>query len=393
MSRRSLAYRDKGFSGLLRAVLLLHAYLAIAAPPGPQGAARAEGRPASENKDRECEEEIRKYRAVVEKFPSSSQAIFDLGSKLASCGSCQEAAEEFSKLRNSKQGLGKRKALVGICHFRLREYPQAVSQLQEAARLDPHSKVSVIFLARSYAASGHYREGIRTIKSWTAQNGDDVDALYWTGKFYEELSTQAIERMIDKNSNHYLVHEIQGDEYVYRQEYEKALEEYRQALAAAPTAPGLHFALGDVYRRTLNFPEAKQELEKELKLNPYHAQANYELGDIAIRQGNLEEGIHYLGRARALNPQLIEARRSLGRAFVLKKDYDAALREFSIVAQADPSDHTIHALLANTYRLMGRLKDAEEESHKDEKLMNEGMEKLQRLKAQEQVPSSPVPKN
>ena len=104
----------------------------------------------------------------------------------------------------------------------------------------------------------------------------------------------------------------------------------------------------------------------------------------------------YLQRALEIDPKLVEAHRSLGKAFLAEKHYDNALYEFSLVARADPGDHTIHALLATAYRQMGRTKEAEEETKTYERLVGEQGAELLRLKAEEQetdAPSVPPPKN
>ena len=202
--------------------------------------------------------------------------------------------------------------------------------------------------------------------------------------------------MVRRSSDHYLVHEFEGDQFRLKQEYDKALDAYGKALKAAPDAPGVHFKLGEIYWRLLRFDEAKRELETELRAKPFHAQANFELGDVEIREGNIKEGIPYVERALELDPRLIEAHRSLGRALLVEKQYDKALNEFSVVARAEPSDQTIHALLANAYRQMGRTREAQEETRTYEKLISEKDAQLRRLKAEEQqmdIRSSPPPKD
>jgi predicted Zn-dependent protease len=129
--------------------------------------------------------------------------------------------------------------------------------------------------------------------------------------------------------------------------------------------------------------QARPELEAELQLNPDHAQANYELGDIAVKQGEVERGVPLLKKALALDPSLVEAHRSLGRAFLSGRQYAEAIHEFFIVAQAEPSDHTIHALLASVYQRMGRTQEAEEETRKYNELVKQHMSDLERKEAQQ----------
>ena len=197
--------------------------------------------------------------------------------------------------------------------------------------------------------AGRYADAVGSLEAWTRENGADADALYWIGKFYEDLANQTFEQMAAKNPGDPTVYEVKGDQDLAKQKYPEALEAYKRALAASRNVtPGLHFNLGYVYWRTLRLDDARKELEAELKLNPYHAQANYELGDIYSKRGQPEKAVPYLAKALALDPGLVEAHRSLGRAYAAEKQYERALKEFLAVAQAEPSDHTIHAVLAST---------------------------------------------
>jgi tetratricopeptide (TPR) repeat protein len=320
------------------------------------------------------ERAVRDYRAVLQRFPDSRPALAGLGRSLACLGRCRDAAAVFDRLPVSDSA--DREALLGACHFRLREFEPAITNLEKAVRGAPRKEQARILLARSYAAVGRYAEAIGSLEAWTRQNGADPDSLYWIGKFYEDLANRTFEQLAARNPAEPQVYETQGDQYLAKGEYEKALEAYKKALASSPGAPpGLHFNLGNIYWRTLRLEDARKELEAELKINPYHAQANYELGDISAKQGKAEEAVPYLEKALALDPGLVEAHRALGRALVFEKHYARAVKEFLAVAAAEPSDHTIHAVLASTYRLMGRLEDAKRESRRSEELERESAKK------------------
>ena len=336
------------------------------------------------------------YQAFLREFPSSYEARLGLGRDLARIGRCEEAASALKPLPRSREHQGEGEALIGICYFRSRRFAQAIAYLDNAAKLAPNDKEPRIFLSRAYASVGRRRKAIDTLKAGLVRNPGDLDLLYWIGWHYNELAEQTHENMVRRSPSHYLVHELEGDQFRLKQEYDKALEAYGKALNAAPDAPGIHFKLGEVYRRLLKFDEARRELESELRINPFHAQANFELGDIDVKQGSFKEGMPYLQRALEIDPKLVEAHRSLGKAFLAEKHYDNALYEFSLVARADPGDHTIHALLATAYRQMGRTKEAEEETRTYERLVGEQGAELLRLKAEEQetdAPSVPPPKN
>jgi len=336
------------------------------------------------------------YQAILREFPSSTEARLGLGRDLARIGRCKEAANALIPLPPSSESQGETETMIGVCYFRAGRFALAISYLEQATKLAPEDTEARIFLSRAYASLGRNKQAIDILKAGLARNPNDADLLYWIGRHYNELAEQTYQSMVRRSSDHYLVHEFEGDQFRLKQEYDKALDAYGKALKAAPDAPGVHFKLGEIYWRLLRFDEAKRELETELRANPFHAQANFELGDVEIREGNIKEGIPYVERALELDPRLIEAHRSLGRALLVEKQYDKALNEFSVVARAEPSDQTIHALLANAYRQMGRTREAQEETRTYEKLISEKDAQLRRLKAEEQqmdIRSSPPPKD
>lgn len=311
------------------------------------------------------EEAVDQYQAILKGISPSPQARMGLGRSWASLGRCDQAA-------NALRGIVSRRAaaaaIIGICNFRVHDFGPAITHLEQSVRLAPAEKGSRIYLSRAYAARGRYNEAIATLKSWLARNGDDADVLYWIGKFYEGLASTTFQNMAEKHPNSYLVHQLEGEQYVDKKEYKKALEAFDRALVLAPDARGLHYWRGNVYWRQRSLRDAQVEFETELRSNPFHAQANYLLGDIYVTLREPDKAIPFLERAITLNPGIWDAHRSLGRAFVTNNRIQEAVREFQIVAKANPNDDTIHGLLSNAYRRLGDMASAIEEGKLYQKL-------------------------
>jgi tetratricopeptide (TPR) repeat protein len=275
--------------------------------------------------------------------------------------------------------------LAAVCAFRLNDFPRAIPLLAKAATLDPRDEEMRILLARAYAGVGRNEAAIETLKAWTKAHGEDVDALYWIGKFYDELANQSFQQMTRKYPQSYLVYETEGDQLTLKHQFPQALVSYEKALALAPKdTPGLHFHVGDVYWRMLRYDKAENQLQQELRINPYHAEANYELGAIYAKQGDPQKAVALLDKAIALDPSLIAAHRALGQAYLDERQYNLALAQFLVVAKANPSDYTIRNMLATTYRMLGRLADARREAEESQKLYAEYIHNFQAIQAGEQ---------
>ncbi len=311
---------------------------------------------------------------------------------LAKLGKCEESKSMLSPLALSFRP--EVEQALGDCYFRMYSFDEAILHLRIARELQPNRQEVWIELGRAYASAGRNQDAISTLRAWLAQNPHDPDALYWIGRIYNSMSQKVLDEMIVKNPNHYLVRELEGDQWRLKQDYEKALQAYQAALKVAPDAPGLHFNVGDVYYQMMKLPEASEQLKQELKINPNHPQANFELGDIDIRQGDTDDGIVYLQRALKLDPELAGAHRSLARGLLSQKRYEDAVRELLWLAKADPADYTTHAILASAYRQMGRLEEARKEAEISQKLIQARETGLEHLKTEEQeindLPSPPT---
>jgi predicted Zn-dependent protease len=339
-----------------------------------------------------ADEAVAEYRELLGRYPDSPEIRLGLANDLARTARC----EDFPEGQSSRVPGAAREAVTGICRFRRNEMPAAITDLTRALQLSPRDKQSAVFLGRAYAQSGKPDEAVRVLKGLGAEARNDADVLYWTGVFYDQLAQQAYDGMAKSYPDSFPLLETQGDQLVQQQKYDDALKAFKKAQSIAPGAPGLHFDLGNAYWHMARLDEAAAELSEALKANPEDAQVNYELGDIAVKQGDSPRGIALLTRALALDPNLVEAHRSLGRAYLATQDFAASLREFSIVAKAESSDHTIHALLASVYRRMGREQEAKEETRKYDELVKQQMNDLEQREAEQNRDAKqqdPVPKN
>jgi protein O-GlcNAc transferase len=319
------------------------------------------------------EEAAKQYQAILKNTPSSQEARLGLGRSFANLGNCAQASEV---LKGLLPGSADAETLVGACHFRFHRFALAIPHLERAVHLAPAAKEPRIYLGRSYVGSGRYDEAIAALKSWLVRNGDDADVLYWIGKFYEGAAESSFDKMAQANPDSYLVLAVQGEGYIDRREFKKAVDVFERALALAPDTPGLHYGLGCAQWNLRALDKAQVELEKELQTNPYHAQANYLLGDIFVTLRDADKAIPVLQRAVALNPGIWDAHRSLGRALVMKNRFPEAIREFQVVADANPTEDTIHGLLSNAYRRSGNIPMAMQEAKLFEKLNTERRERL-----------------
>jgi cytochrome c-type biogenesis protein CcmH/NrfG len=147
--------------------------------------------------------------------------------------------------------------------------------------------------------------------------------------------------------------------------WQAAIDAYRQALKLEPELPNLHLRIAALTLEHSPDPEAwKQALEElgaELKVNPSNPEAEYEVGEAYRKHGDLEKAIPAFQRALRLQPEFVEARIALAKALRQEKQTQQALAVLEPARDSDPANSAVHFLLAQLYRDMGRVEDAQKE--------------------------------
>jgi tetratricopeptide (TPR) repeat protein len=138
---------------------------------------------------------------------------------------------------------------------------------------------------------------------------------------------------------------------------DRAIEEFKKAIAMDPKMPGAHYSLGAAYmgNSEADFPKAEAEFRKELALHPNDTFSYPQLGQIALRRHDYHEAEIDYKRAVALNPLDGDNFDELGKIYMETErasDAEAALRK-AIALTVDPARNN-YAIQRAHYRL-GRL--------------------------------------
>jgi tetratricopeptide (TPR) repeat protein len=208
------------------------------------------------------------------------------------------------------------------------------------------------------------------LASLSHDHPDDPDILYVLGKTYEARSAELGSKLFELYPDSYRVRVMRGEAYEKseEQDFEKALEEYRQALAAKPDLPGVHYAVGRILWKMRRWGDAVPYLQKELQKNPHHALANYYLGSSYMFLENREEAIRCLERAVQAQPGLEHAHRDLGKALAKAGRFEEALASYRRVVEIDPKDPSAYALMSAAYQRLGKTEEARQAANEARRL-------------------------
>jgi tetratricopeptide (TPR) repeat protein len=148
----------------------------------------------------------------------------------------------------------------------------------------------------------------------------------------------------------------------------KAVDEYKLALAADSTSPHLNDGLADLYFRTGRFHDAETTARELLKTSPDDLEAHKQLGRIYLRllsegqnatspsaltESALTMAIAEFEKIVALQPNSIEDRMVLGQLYTVKHEAKKAEEQFKTAQAIEPDSEDVVLNLARLYAESG----------------------------------------
>ena len=232
--------------------------------------------------------------------PTAIQSLQAVRSKLGSTEpAVGVASKESPESKRFAYAAGENTASVGrqpssltqgVRQFRARDFAGAEALLSRALQENPKDTLAKLYLARCNFAMGNYDQATDLLKEPDQFGSHKLEALYWTGKSYQEQAAQTLEKMIGIDPNSYRVHQMTGALLEDKRKYAEAIDAYQKALKPSPDLMGIRFAIGNTYWKMQNLDEALVWLKDELARNPYHALANYRVGSIHLSKGSTDHG-------------------------------------------------------------------------------------------------------
>ena len=307
------------------------------------------------------------YRKALALGPQLPSVRLNLGLALFKSGDMKQAIGEFGPLLKSQPGNQQLTTLIGMAHYGLAEYKEAVPYLREAAANDKQNLPLRLALAHSCL--------------WTKQNQCVMDV-------YHEI--------LDLNAESAEADMLAGEALDEMKDNAGAVLQVRAAVKANPREPNAHFGLGYLLWAQKKYPEAAQEFQAEVANDPNHIQAMLYLADSYIQMNEMDEARPLLQRVEQMNPAIPLAHLDLGIVYSEADRKVEALRELTIAAKYDPNDVNVHWRLARLYRAMGKKEEAKAEFDKASSLNKQADEDLYKKIANAnarpgQAPASTLP--
>jgi tetratricopeptide (TPR) repeat protein len=239
--------------------------------------------------------------------------------------------------------------------------PELAATLLESLLMNRPDFIEVRrLLTRCRLAEGADSKAADQLTQILELNPGDAESLYLAGKAYERLATETAEDLFALNPDSASVRLLRGEAFERgpRNDFEKALAEYRKAVELQPDDPAAHHAIGRVLFKMKRFDEAVPHLQEVLARNRMHGMANYLLGKIHLVNRNRVTAIKHLQAAVDARPGLSDAKRDLAQALVFSGRYEEGIGLYEKLLRVNADDASLHALMAVAYRTAGRMEEA-----------------------------------
>jgi predicted Zn-dependent protease len=267
----------------------------------------------------------------------------------------------------------------GVALYFQNRFVEADAAFASALKLDPHDEEATQMRGLTLYRLGRPADAIPLLEAahnWTPQTKIDpsyVLALcYLDTRRYDDarraFATQY--RFPPDSAPAYLL----AARMLLRREYIPVAQDFaRKSLELDPQLPLAHALLGEIALAGEHLDEAIAEFEKERARNPLEGSIYDRLGDAYTRAGDYTKAQQALQQALLLEPNSTGPYILLGKALLKSQDPVSATMYLERAEKMDPGNSMTHNFLAQAYRAIGRVDDA-----------NREMQMVQRLRSVEE---------
>ncbi|PYX70349.1 MAG: hypothetical protein DMG78_19190 [Acidobacteria bacterium] len=310
------------------------------------------------------QEQVVLYRKMVTMRPFFGEGWWYLGTGLYELHRYSEALDAFQHLSRIDLKDGSSHALMGLCEFHLKHYPEALKQLFQAEQLDMGPNQEMVMTVNYHIVillnlSGQFewaRDRLAPF-SWLA----DISEPIIEAVGINTLRMQILPADIPPDKKDLIMRAGRASwEPSIAGHPEQSLQAFQELLTHYPKEPNLHYAYGT--RLLDNDPEgALHEFQQELEINPSQVVARVQIVFLRLKQGESEEALPLARETIKLAPDYFLAHNALGRTLLAAGQTAAAIEELQTAVRLEPQSPENHFDLAEAYRTAGKKAEAAKE--------------------------------
>jgi len=230
---------------------------------------------------------------------------------------------------------------LGVAYFNAHRYDEALTNHEEAVRLQPgvavyHNDLGATLAAmnRQAEALTNYTEAVRLNPYKATFQNNLATALARAGQ--EDAAIEHYQAAIRDDPKFAEPYSNLGALYVSRRHLDDAVREYTEALQLDPTNAIIHLNAGLLFARVGRADDAMNQLAEAVRLDPASSKARYEFGHALLLHGKLQPAKEQLTEAVHLNPEDAHAQFYLGLACLESDSVQEGLKHLAEAARLRP---------------------------------------------------------
>ena len=275
----------------------------------------------------------------------------------------EPAAEDVKRIRASLPSLGTRanRSWAARAFDALHSgQPEKTLQLASSPEANGNTDQGRYWQARAYLELDQPNQALERLALLHTRQPENVEFAFYLQSAAEKLAIEALKSFASLEPESYRTRQLRAEYYAAREENERAIEEYTQALALAPGASQLHLAIGSLYLKQRKYEEALAAFEKELRNDRYSVTALTRAGEVYFVTGATDEAEKVLTQAIAINPASASTNKTLGRVYFKKGEYAKSVEHLQTALRLGVrEDENLYYHLGRAFRMLGNREEAE----------------------------------
>jgi tetratricopeptide (TPR) repeat protein len=199
-------------------------------------------------------------KSLRDKLPDVVDIKMSVAFNLERRGEDEQAAHEFKRVIEQDPSNPSAHFELGSCYFRLRQYSDAIKQLEAALAIEP----------------------------WFTRADEALAEIYIQEKAYTQARAH-LNHMLSVDPTSYTANYNLGIMAAMEKNWSEAQQRMLRALHTDPGSAEAHTTLGSIYLQRDATERAVHEFEEAIHLQPNFAAAHYNLGLVFQKQGKSEE--------------------------------------------------------------------------------------------------------
>lgn len=314
--------------------------------------------------DHRVDDAIRLYKQALRIKPSWDEGWWDLGMLNYELDHYQDGRDAFRHLTLTSPNVAVGWAMLGLCEFETRQYPESLLHLQKGIGLglgqsEQIADVSAYHLAILLTRYQHYEDAMQVLASFSQHGKDGPD-------YVQAMGVAALRKPLlpaeVPPQEHELVMDVGRAMYdMTARRMSEADSEFKRLIEKYPAEPNIHYLFG-TFLLYADADKGLEQFKQELAIDPDNVPTLVTMaGEYAHRQ-QYKQGLDYAKRAVEASRDNFAAHGVLGRILISGNlDIPLGIKELETARRLEPGSPQVRFFLSEGYAKVGRKEDSARE--------------------------------